>query len=363
MLKKLYTQHRLFGTLMITAYTIGILPVSFSTSCSNESILASETLIMNKQLSSLSKADAWINSKPLTPSDLEGKVVLVEFCTYTCINWLRTMPYIRAWSEKYKQKGLVVIGVHTPEFPFEKNLDNIRQSIAAMQIDIPIAVDNNYNIWNAFNNQYWPALYFIDAKGRIRHTKFGEGDYDQSESAIQQLLKEAGNNINFELSVINGAGVEAAPDWSNLRSQENYLGYQRTENFSSMNSVEDKPHNYEVPGRLPVNHWALSGEWIIKRVSVVLNKPTGKIVYRFHARDMHAVLGTISPGSSVSFRLLIDGSAPGEDHGIDVDANGYGIIREQRLYQLIRQRGPVTDREVEIQFLDPGVEGFSFTFG
>ena len=316
-------------------------------------------------LASLERADAWLNSPPLTASALRGKVVLVHFWTYTCINWLRTQSYLRAWADKYKDKGLVVIGVHTPEFRFEKNLDNVRREAKALRVDYPVAVDSEYVIWRAFNNNYWPAQYFIDAQGRVRHTHFGEGSYDQSEMVIQRLLMEAGTQgIGDELVSVDPRGFEVPADWASLKSPENYAGYERTEGFVSPGgATRDKSRMYEMPVRLRRNDWALSGDWTIKRDAAELNKPNGRIAYRFHARDLHLVMGPAAPGTSVKFRVLIDGRPPGAAHGLDVDEHGIGTVTEQRLHQLIRQSGPITDRQFEIEFLDPGVEAFCFTFG
>ena len=316
-------------------------------------------------LASLERADAWLNSPPLTASALHGKVVLVHFWTYTCINWLRTQSYLRAWADKYKDKGLVVIGVHTPEFRFEKNLDNVRREAKALRVDYPVAVDSEYAIWRAFNNNYWPAQYFIDAQGRVRHTHFGEGAYDQSEMVIQRLLMEAGTSgIGDELVVVDARGFEVPADWASLKSPENYVGYERTEGFVSPGgAARDKSRMYELPARFGRNDWALSGEWTIKRDAAELNKPNGRIAYRFHARDLHLVMGPATPGTSVKFRVLIDGQPPGTAHGLDVDEQGVGTVTEQRLHQLIRQTGPIADRQFEIEFLDPGVEAFCFTFG
>jgi thiol-disulfide isomerase/thioredoxin len=317
------------------------------------------------ELVSLDRADAWINSPPLTASALRGKVVLIDFWTYTCINWLRTLPYIRAWAEKYRDQGLVVIGVHAPEFAFERSIENVRRAVKDMQVGHPVAIDNDHSIWRAFRNQYWPALYFIDAQGRLRHHHSGEGSYEQSEMVIQKLLAEAGAaQVSHEPVSVDGRGLEAAPDWSNLKSPENYVGYQRTQNFASPGGLAgDETRTYEQPTRLRLNGWALSGNWTAKKEAVVLNKANGSITYRFHARDLHLVMGPAAPGSSVRFRVLIDGQPPGVAHGTDVDAQGNGAVSEQRLYQLIRQAGPITDRQFEIKFLDPGVEAFAFTFG
>ncbi|HET8972896.1 MAG TPA: redoxin domain-containing protein [Pseudolabrys sp.] len=316
-------------------------------------------------LASIERADAWLNSPPLTVPALRGKVVLVHFWTYTCINWLRTQSYLRAWADKYKDKGLVVIGVHTPEFGFEKNLDNVRREAKALRVDYPVAVDSEYLIWRAFKNNYWPAQYFIDAQGRVRHTHFGEGAYDQSEMVIQRLLMEAGTQgIGDELVSVDPRGFEAPADWASLKSLENYTGYERTDGFMSPGgAARDKSRMYELPERLRRNDWALSGDWTMKRDAVVLNKPNGRIAYRFHARDLHLVMGPAAPETSVKFRVLIDGRPPGAAHGLDVDEQGVGTVTVQRLHQLIRQIGPIADRQFEIEFLDPGVEVFCFTFG
>ena len=322
-------------------------------------------LPIDGELPSLDGATTWLNSPPLTPAGLRGKVVLVQFWTYTCINWLRTVPYVRAWAEKYEDQGLVVIGVGTPEFEFEHILDNVRRSVKDMRITWPVAVDNDYAIWRAFDNHYWPALYFVDAKGNIRHHQFGEGDYERSEKVIQRLLAEAGHaSGDRSLVSVQGTGTEAAADWSSLESPENYVGYGRTENFASPGgAASDKPHVYAVPRRLALNQWALSGDWTVGKQATVSNQAGGRIVYRFHARDLHLVMGPAVAGASVRFRVLIDGQPPGAAHGLDVDAQGYGTVSEQRLYQLIRQRQPISDREFEIEFLDPGIAVFAFTFG
>jgi thiol-disulfide isomerase/thioredoxin len=317
------------------------------------------------ELPSLGGANEWLNSPPLTPAGLRGKVVLIDFWTYTCINWLRTLPYVRAWAEKYKNRGLVVIGVHTPEFAFEKNVDNVRRAAKDMHVDYPIAVDSDYAVWRAFNNGYWPALYFVDAQGHIRHHQFGEGEYEQSERIIQQLLAEAGvGGIGHDLVAVDARGAEAAADWGSLKSPENYVGYERTENFASPGgAVLDKHGSYAVPVRLKLNHWALSGDWTVEKRLTALNKPNGRIAYRFHARDLNLVMGPAAQGTSVRFRVLIDGQSPGAAHGSDVDNQGNGTVTEQRVYQLIRQPKPIADRQFEIEFLDSGVEAFAFTFG
>jgi thiol-disulfide isomerase/thioredoxin len=317
------------------------------------------------ELPSLGSATEWLNSQPLTAAGLRGKVVLIDFWTYTCINWLRSLPYVRAWAEKYKDQGLVVVGVHTPEFAFEKNVDNVRRAAKDMRVDYPIAIDNDYAIWRAFNNSYWPALYFVDAQGHIRHHQFGEGAYEESEMIIQQLLEEAGNGgMGHDLVSVDARGAEAAADWGSLRSPENYLGYERTENFASPGgAVLDKPRFYDAPARLRLNNWALSGNWTVGEQATVLNEANGTIAYRFHARDLHLVMGPAARGTSVRFRVLIDGQPPGAAHVIDVDEQGNGRVSEQRLYQLVRQPKPIADRHFEIDFLDSGVEAFCFTFG
>jgi thiol-disulfide isomerase/thioredoxin len=326
---------------------------------------AAAQLPVEGELPALDGATEWLNSPALTPAGLRGKVVLVEFLTYTCINWLRTLPYVRAWSEKYKDQGLVVIGVHTPEFAFEKDLANVRRSLKQLGVGFPIAVDNDYAIWRAFDNNYWPAVYLVDAKGRIRHHRFGEGDYERSERVIQQLLAEAGHGASDDALVsVEGRGIEAAADWSNLKTSENYLGYDRTEHFASPGgAVPDTRRVYVAPARLRLNQWALSGDWTVGKQATALHGANGRLVYRFHARDVHLVMGPAAPGAAVRFRVLIDGQPPQADHGLDVDAQGFGSVTDQRLYQLIRQQTPVADRELQVEFLDPGVEVFAFTFG
>ena len=326
---------------------------------------AAVPLPIEGELPSLGGAADWLNSPPLTAEGLRGKVVLVQVWTYSCINWLRTLPYVRAWAEKYRDQGLVVIGVHTPEFGFEHDLDNVRRAAKDMRVDYPIAIDNDNAIWRAFNNQYWPALYFVDAEGHIRHHHFGEGEYEQSERVIQQLLAEAGSRgIGHDLVSVDARGIEAAADWGSLKSSENYVGYDRTENFASPGgAVPNRRRVYAAPARLKLNQWALTGDWTVGKQATALNQANGRMVYRFHARDLHLVMGPAAPGTSVRFRVLIDGQPPGAAHGSDVDEQGYGTVTEQRLYQLIRQPKPIADRQFEIEFLGSGVEAFAFTFG
>jgi thiol-disulfide isomerase/thioredoxin len=314
-------------------------------------------------LPSLGGANAWLNSEPLTVGSLRGKVVLVQFCTYTCINWLRTLPHVRAWAEKYKGQGLVVLGVHTPEFEFEKDLYNVRRALKEMRVVYPVAVDNGYAIWRAFENRYWPALYFIDAQGSVRHRHFGEGEYEQSERVIQRLLAGSGG-VRQELVSVEDRGIEAAADWGSLKSPEIYVGYGRTENFTSPGgAVSDERRVYAAPAQLSLNQWALSGNWTVRKQAVVLNQVGGRIACRFHARDLHLVMGPAARGTSVRFRVTLDGQPAGAAHGVDVDDGDNGTVTEQRLYQLVRQPKPITDRQFEIEFLDPGAEAFAFTFG
>jgi thiol-disulfide isomerase/thioredoxin len=326
---------------------------------------AAVQLPVEGSMPSLAGATEWLNSPPLTAAGLRGSVVLVEFWTYTCINWLRTLPYVRAWAQHYQDRGLVVIGVHTPEFDFEHDLDNVRRAVKDLRVDYPVAVDNDYAIWSAFDNHYWPALYFVDAHGQIRHHQFGEGRYEESEMLLQQLLTEAGSGgIGRDLVSVDAGGVEAAADWGSLRSPENYLGYERTDNFASSNgAVLDTPHVYAAPAGLRLNHWALAGDWTVGRGAVALNQAGGRIAYRFQARDLHLVMGPAARGMPVRFRVLIDGQPPGAAHGTDVDDQGNGTVTDPRLYQLVRQPGPVTDRTFEVIFLDPGVQAYAFTFG
>ena len=317
------------------------------------------------ELRSLETATAWLNSPPLTAAGLRGKVVLVDFWTYTCINWLRSLPYVRAWAEKYRDHGLVVIGVHAPEFAFEKNIEDVRQAARDLRVGHPIAVDNDHAIWRAFENRYWPALYFVDAQGRLRHHHFGEGEYERSERMIQKLLAETGiAGVPRDLVSVDGRGIEAAADWASLKSPENYLGYERTEKFASPGGARAGTRRiYALPGQLKLNHWALAGDWTVAPHAALLNEAAGRIAYRFHARDLHLVLRPVTRARSVRFRVRIDGRPPGLAHGADVDEQGIGTVTEPRLYQLIRQPKPIAARQFEIEFLDAGVEAFAFTFG
>ena len=326
--------------------------------------VAQPTTTGEADLASLRGATAWLNSQPLTATGLQGKVVLIDIWTYTCINWLRTLPYVRAWAEKYKPQGMVMIGVHSPEFPFEHDIDNVRRAAKDMRVEYPIAIDNDFAIWRGFNNRYWPALYLIDARGRIRYQHFGEGEYERSERAIQKALTDAGaSGVGTALVSVEGEGAEAAADWGSLKSPENYVGYERTEGFASGDAAPDEPHVYAAPARLSLNQWALAGDWTMKKQAVALNRANGRIACGFHARDVHLVMGPARRGAAVRFRVRIDGQPPGAAHGVDVDAQGDGTVSDQRLYQLIRQPKPIADRRFEIEFLEPGVEAFAFTFG
>ncbi|MFF5055352.1 redoxin domain-containing protein [Micromonospora sp. NPDC000663] len=300
----------------------------------------------------------WLNSEPLGPADLRGRVVLVNFWTLTCINWLRQEPYVRAWSRAYRDDGLVVVGVHTPEFSFEHDTDQVRRAVAARSIDYPVAVDSDFAIWRAFANQYWPALYFADTDGVIRDEHFGEGRYEQSERVLQQLLGIERNPVP-----VNGLGPEAEADWTNLRTPETYLGFSRGEHFASPTGAAlDERRAYDIPERLDLNQWALAGEWTIGSENVVLEQADGGIAFRFHARDAHLVLAS-GAGAPIPFRVLLDGDAPGPSHGVDVDEDGNGVLQDGRLYQLVRQDGAVRERTLEITFGEPGAEAYAFTFG
>jgi cytochrome c biogenesis protein CcdA/thiol-disulfide isomerase/thioredoxin len=317
-----------------------------------------------QMLPDLSGAVAWLNSPPLNGDQLKGHVVLVDFWTYSCINCLRSIPYVRAWAAKYKDSGLIVIGVHTPEFAFEKDLDNVRRAVGELKITYPVALDNDYKIWKAFSNSYWPADYLIDATGKIRFHHFGEGKYDGSEQQIQQLLKEHNPQLSVNgLVKIAASGAEAAPA-SDVESPETYVGYDRADSFISPGGLkQDVAHVYAVPKHLELNQWGLAGNWTDHPQVASLDSTHGKIVYRFHARDLHLVLGPAPNGKPVRFKVKIDGAAPGENHGVDTDAQGDGKITDHRLYQLIRQKNTIDDRTFEIEFLDPGAQAYAFTFG
>ena len=315
-------------------------------------VIAMATPTRTSELASLSHASEWVNSPPLTADGLRGKVVVVQFWTYSCVNWIRTAPYVRAWAEKYRDAGLVVIGVHSPEFGFERRLDNVRWSTKSFGVDYPVAVDNDFAIWRGFGNQYWPALYILDGKGQVRYRHFGEGEYEQTERAIQELLAETGaRGVGKELASVTPQGAEAAADWARLKTPETYLGAARGD------------HRVAPGARLHLNEWTLDGDWTVTKEAAVLNRPNGRIAFRFHARDLNLVMTPGAGGKPVRFRVFIDGEPAGAAHGGDVDEQGYGTVAEPRMYQLIRQPGAVGDRRFEIQFLDQGVEAYVFTFG
>ncbi|MBM7046703.1 MULTISPECIES: cytochrome c biogenesis protein DipZ [Rhizobium] len=324
-----------------------------------------EQLPVEGHVPSLDGAVQWLNSEPLTAAGLKGKVVLVDFWTYSCINCLRAIPYVEAWAQKYKDQGLVVIGVHAPEFAFEKNVDNVKKAIADIGITYPVAIDNNYAIWRAFDNEYWPAHYFIDAQGQVRHHHFGEGDYDQSERVIQQLLAEAGNtNVSNDIVAVKATGAEAAAsNEADVQSPETYVGYMRSQNFvDDAGTVNDAAHDYAA-ATPKLNEWSLAGNWTVGPQEATSNSADSHLYYRFHARDLHLVLGPSADGKPVRFQIVVDGKPPGEGHGVDTDANGNGVVTGQRLYQLVRASGPVSDHTFEIKFLDPGAQAYAFTFG
>jgi len=314
----------------------------------------SESLPDEGRMAGFEGATGWLNSEPLTPEGLRGKVVLVDFWTYTCINWLRTLAYVRAWADRYRDEGLVVVGVHTPEFPFERDVDNVRRAAAEMRVDYPIALDPDYGVWEAFANHYWPAVYIADAEGRIRHHHFGEGGYEESERVVQRLLRDAGRDgIGDDLVTVTPEGFEVQADWDNLQTPETYLG-----------SAQGRSLAPDVaPDALRLNEWTQVGDWTSTSRATVLNAADGRIAFRFHARDVHLVMGPSTRGAAVPFRVILDGAPPGEAHGFDVDEAGDGTVAEQRLYQLIRRPGPITDSTFEITFLAPGVEAYCFTFG
>ncbi|SEV91878.1 thioredoxin-like domain-containing protein [Luteibacter sp. 329MFSha] len=317
------------------------------------------------RLPSLDGATAWIGSAALTPASLRGKVVLVDFWTYSCINSLRQVPFLRAWAKHYGEHGLVVLGLHSPEFAFERNIDNVRQAVRDIAPGYAVAVDSDHRVWSAFDNEYWPALYVVDAEGRIRHHVFGEGEYAQTEAIIRQLLAEAGQTgLPPPLTSVPTAGVEVQADWQDLRTPETYVGYARAERFESTEDVaRDRRRAYAAPGKLDDDHWAFAGDWTVGKESARAEAASSRIVFAFHARDVHLVMGPSTPGTPVRFRVLIDGKPPGANHGVDVDADGRGTVTTPRMYQLVRQQGEIGDRIVEIVFDGPGVQAYAFTFG
>lgn len=309
-------------------------------------------------------ARQWLDREPLTAEAVRGKVVLVNFWTYSCINCLRSLPYVRAWAEKYRDQGLVVVGVHTPEFAFEKDPNNVRKAVAALGVTYPVVIDNDYAVWRAFSNQAWPARYFVDAQGRTRHREFGEGDYAASEKVIQSLLAEAGSKVEPGTARVSGEGAQGAPDFANLRSSETYLGHARTNGFASPGGIRaDAPATYEAATSPRLNQWSLTGAWTVAGEFAASQQGGGRINHRFHARDLHLVMGRLPGSPPVRFRVTIDGAAPGSAHGADIDADGYGTISDERLYQLVRQGGLVRARDFSIEFLDPGARAYAFTFG
>lgn len=326
---------------------------------------ATAELPIEGELPDFDGANAWLNAEPLTPAGLRGKVVLVQFCTYSCVNWLRTLPYVRAWDERYRDDGLVVIGAHSPEFLFEHDIEKVRPALRAMGVDYPIAIDNDFAIWRAFENNYWPALYVADADGRLRDHHFGEGRYEGTERVIQQLLAGAGSaGVEHDPVSVDPHGLEVSADFDTLGTGETYVGYARAQNLVAPDGVlPDEPRAYADPPPLALNQWSLSGNWTVGRQATAMNEPGGRITFCFHARDLNLVLGPSASGDPVRFRVLIDGAAPGPAHGIDVDDEGNGTVTESRCYQLIRQPGNVSDRTFEITFLDGGVQAYVFTFG
>jgi thiol-disulfide isomerase/thioredoxin len=324
----------------------------------------SPDLPVEGRLASFEGAMGWLNSEPLTPEGLRGRIVLVDFWTYTCVNWLRTLPYLRAWNDLYADAGLTIVGVHTPEFGFEHDLDNVRAQAVELRVAYPIALDNDYGVWTAFANHYWPAVYVADAEGRIRYHHFGEGEYAMTEMVLQQLLTDTGvSGIGQDLVTVEPVGLEVAADWQAVRSSETYVGYGQSAGFASADSAAyDEPHGYELPP-LRLNDWGLSGTWTVARHAGQSQRPGGRVAFRFHARDLNLVMGPAVKGASIPFRVLLDGAPPSDAHGVDTSSDGTGIVRDQRTYQLIRQTGPIADRLFEIEFLDAGAEVYCFTFG
>ena len=310
-------------------------------------------------------ATGWLNSEPLTPEGLRGRVVLVDFWTYTCINWLRTLPYVRAWHAKYRDAGLTIVGVHTPEFGFERDVDNIVALSRTFGVDYPVAIDSEYGVWRAFANHFWPAVYMADGEGRIRFHHFGEGEYAMTEMVIQQLLRDGGaEGVPDDLVAVDPEGLEVAADWRTLQTPETYTGYGQSSGFAQDDVARyDEPQAYDAPARLPLNYWGLAGTWTVARHAAVLTEPGGRIAFQFHARDVNLVMGPAARGASIPFRVYLDGRPATDTPGTDVGADASGTLDAQRTYQLIRQPGPVAERRFEIEFLEAGAEAYCFTFG
>jgi thiol-disulfide isomerase/thioredoxin len=329
--------------------------------------LAGDAMVLSVegQLAPFTGATSWINSEPLTPEGLRGRVVLVDFWTYTCINWLRTAPYRRAWAAKYRDAGLTLIGVHTPEFAFERDLDNVSRYVREFGVEYPVAVDSDYGVWRAFNNHYWPAIYLADAEGRIRYHHFGESEYAMTEMAIQQLLSEAGaEDLDLNLVDVEPRGLEVAAEFRDVWSPESYTGYRQSAGFVQGDVARfDAPHGYAAPGPLSLNTWGLTGEWTVAGHAAVSNGAGARLAFRFHARDLNLVMGPLTRGASIPFRVTLDGRSAGDVHGSDLTPDGSGILDAQRTYQLIRQPGPIEERTFEIEYLEPGAEAYCFTFG
>jgi thiol-disulfide isomerase/thioredoxin len=326
---------------------------------------ATADLPVEGEIPDLGGATAWLNSEPLTPAGLRGRVVVVQFCTFSCVNWLRTLPYVRAWAHEYRDNGLVVIGAHSPEFQFEHDVEKVRPALDGMGVDYPIAIDNDFAVWRAFDNNAWPALYFVDAEGRIRHHHLGEEDYERSERVIQQLLTDAGaDSLDRKLVSPEVAGVEVAADWETLGSPESYVGYARGQNLASPGGVvPDERRSYDAPPELGLNEWSLAGDWTVGREPALSNEPDCRIAFRFQARDVNLVMGPSAAADTVRFRVSIDGAPPGRSHGTDVDDEGNGAVTDTRLYQLVRRPERGTEGTFEITFLVPGIQAYVFTFG
>jgi thiol-disulfide isomerase/thioredoxin len=316
-------------------------------------------------IASFDGATGWLNSEPLSPEGLRGRAVLVDFWTYTCVNWIRTLPYVRAWHAKYRDHGLTIVGVHTPEFGFERNVDNIVRETRGFRVEYPVAIDSDYGVWQAFANHFWPAIYVADAEGRIRFHHFGEGEYAMTEMVIQQLLLDAGaEGLDRDLVMAEPRGLEVAADWRTLQTPETYLGYRQGSGFAQDQDARiDQPYPYAAQARLPLNSWALTGSWTVAPHAAVLDDAGGRIAFQFHARDVNLVMGPVTSGATVGFRVYLDGEIADDNNGTDVGPDGGGIVSEQRTYQLIRQSGPIAERRFEIEFMEPGVEAYCFTFG